>query len=358
MRIIYVSPGYFPRIGGVEYVVKSVAERLASKGHEVTVVAGSPEAEAPGREEINGVEVLRWPTWAPGGAYHMPKATGKFAEAVAELCRGADVLHIHNIHAITAYYAWRGWRRCVGKVRLVVTPHYHRTGHTIFRRLLWIPWRTVVGRMLRSASVIHAVSEYEAMLLEEDFGVKPIVIMHGVDEDVLSYKWDPRGYAMYAGRIEKYKNIDLVAWVIAEMNRRYGTDLEFLVVGEGPYAERLRRNLERIGLKYSILPFQPRKRYLELLSHASLFMTLSRREAFGITPLEAVTIGVPTVITKPWGEHFKGIGRVLIVDADEPVSKLAEEVHRFLSQAKANANKRACTWDEIALEYIEKLYTI
>jgi len=27
MRILYVSPTYYPRIGGVEYVVKSVAER-------------------------------------------------------------------------------------------------------------------------------------------------------------------------------------------------------------------------------------------------------------------------------------------------------------------------------------------
>jgi glycosyltransferase involved in cell wall biosynthesis len=34
MRIAYVAPGYSPRIGGVEYVVKSVAERLAKLGHE------------------------------------------------------------------------------------------------------------------------------------------------------------------------------------------------------------------------------------------------------------------------------------------------------------------------------------
>jgi glycosyltransferase involved in cell wall biosynthesis len=73
MRIVYVAPSYYPRIGGVEYVVKSVAERMAKMGHEVTVVAGEPEAEKPREEEINGVYVIRWPTWAPGGAYHIPK---------------------------------------------------------------------------------------------------------------------------------------------------------------------------------------------------------------------------------------------------------------------------------------------
>jgi glycogen synthase len=37
MRIVYVAQSYHPRIGGVEYVVKSVAKRMAKMGHEVTV---------------------------------------------------------------------------------------------------------------------------------------------------------------------------------------------------------------------------------------------------------------------------------------------------------------------------------
>jgi multimeric flavodoxin WrbA len=41
MRIVYVAPSYYPWIGEVEYVVKSVAERLAKMGHEVMVIAGA-----------------------------------------------------------------------------------------------------------------------------------------------------------------------------------------------------------------------------------------------------------------------------------------------------------------------------
>jgi len=43
LKILYVSPGYYPRIGGVEYVVKSVAERLVRMRHEVIVLAGEPD---------------------------------------------------------------------------------------------------------------------------------------------------------------------------------------------------------------------------------------------------------------------------------------------------------------------------
>jgi len=45
MKILYIAPAYYPHIGGLEYVVKSVAERLAKRGHEVVVLAGEPNAE-------------------------------------------------------------------------------------------------------------------------------------------------------------------------------------------------------------------------------------------------------------------------------------------------------------------------
>jgi glycogen synthase len=40
MRILFIAPSYYPHVGGVEYVVKSVAERLAKAGHEVSVISG------------------------------------------------------------------------------------------------------------------------------------------------------------------------------------------------------------------------------------------------------------------------------------------------------------------------------
>jgi glycosyltransferase involved in cell wall biosynthesis len=77
MRILFIAPSYYPHIGGVEYVVKSVAERLAKAGHEVTVVAGEPNTDKPYEEVVNGVRVVRWPVWSPGNAYHIPRKRGE-----------------------------------------------------------------------------------------------------------------------------------------------------------------------------------------------------------------------------------------------------------------------------------------
>jgi len=65
MRILYVHLFTTPHIGGMEYVIKSVAERLAKASHEVSVLAGEPGIDEPVEEEVNGVKVLRWLTWAP-----------------------------------------------------------------------------------------------------------------------------------------------------------------------------------------------------------------------------------------------------------------------------------------------------
>jgi len=37
MKVLFIAPSYYPHIGGVEYVVKSVAERLARAGHEASI---------------------------------------------------------------------------------------------------------------------------------------------------------------------------------------------------------------------------------------------------------------------------------------------------------------------------------
>ncbi|MFN8568875.1 MAG: hypothetical protein U0Z44_15470 [Kouleothrix sp.] len=40
MRIVHVTPGYWPELGGVERHVQDVSEALARLGHYTVVVAG------------------------------------------------------------------------------------------------------------------------------------------------------------------------------------------------------------------------------------------------------------------------------------------------------------------------------
>ncbi|MFZ8857733.1 MAG: glycosyltransferase family 4 protein [Candidatus Caldarchaeales archaeon] len=243
MKILFITPSYYPNVGGVEYVVKSTAERLAALGHDVVVLTGAPDAHIT-QEEINGLHIIRWPTWAPSGAYHIPKERDQLRNLLRNLLNDVDAVHVHGAHAVLTVWVLASARRINPDVQIVFTPHYHGTGHSALRRFLWIPWRRYVARAVEVADAIHAASPREARLVESHYpqaSGKTVVIPNGVEKDVFGYKW--RGahsdYMMYAGRTEKYKRLE----VAVDLARELG--LRMLVVGRGPHREKLKRYARR-----------------------------------------------------------------------------------------------------------------
>jgi len=353
MRILFIAPSYYPHIGGVEYVVKSVAERLARAGHEVTVVAGEPNTDKPYEEVVNGVRVVRWPVWSPGNAYHIPRKRGELGKFLKELTRQADVIHVHSVHSVFSMYSLRVIKRM--GVRVVVTPYYHGTGHTVFRRLLWVFWRRYVRSLLKGC-IAHTVSKLEARFVEKDFGISAMPIENGVEEWVRDLRWGPQGYVLYSGRIERYKNIDSLAKIVKILNNAYGLNLELKVFGRGPYIEELRKLLKELGIPYEVGNFKPFKEYIEILSHATLFGLLSEKESYPQSVNEANAIGVPVVIAKPWGLNFEGRKRTLIVDLGQGVEAIAGAVYEFLNRVPQEEKSLIPTWSEVTLEYLKKLY--
>ena len=66
MRVLHITPDYYPAMGGGELYVKEISERLASRGHQVTVLAMNSRGLShgngrpfPSSDVINGVSVTR-----------------------------------------------------------------------------------------------------------------------------------------------------------------------------------------------------------------------------------------------------------------------------------------------------------
>jgi glycosyltransferase involved in cell wall biosynthesis len=337
MRILFIAPSYYPHIGGVEYIVKSVADRLAKAGHEVTVVAGEPNTDKPYEEVVDGVRVVRWPVWSPGNAYHILRKRGELEKFSKELAGEVDVVHVHSVHSIFTVYAGLVIASSSMSPRIVVTPHYHGTGHTFVRRVLWTFWRWRVAELLKRASVVHTVSKREALILASHYPEarsKIVVIPSGIDEDVLSYRWQGQSsnYMVYAGRVEKYKRLKLAVDVAKELN------LKLLIIGKGPYKENLVSYAGKVyGGYVEFLEPQPRETYLELVSRARYAINPSKHEAFSIFTAEALAVGTPAIISREIAENLKAEAKPLIRDL-----VIAEK-----AQIK--------TWNEVIELYFRKL---
>jgi glycosyltransferase involved in cell wall biosynthesis len=353
MNLLFISPSYYPYVGGVEYVVKSVAERLVKKGHDVAVLCGEPSSNSPREEYVNGVHVFRWPVWSPGDAYHIPKMMGKLKNWLLNTAKRCDVIHIHSIHSVLTVYSLDVLKDC--KVYKVLTPHYHGTGHTAFRRILWQIWRRYVKRALDYVDLVHAVSDLASKLMFKDFNVESVIIGHGVEEWLSEINWSPSNYVMYSGRIEKYKNVHRLASIVKILNDM-GFNLELKIFGNGSYAAGLIRYLKKLKIKYEFKPPQSYNEYITHLSRASLFGLLSQKEAYGLTVNEANAIGVPVVVVEPWGLNFSERSRTLITRLNKSDEELAKEVAVFLDESKKQPRPKVPTWSQVVDTYIEKLY--
>jgi 1,2-diacylglycerol 3-alpha-glucosyltransferase len=356
-RFIQATHAYLPEIGGVSYVVKALAEGLVAKGHDVTIFTGSGSAKQPTETYEENVKVIRWPTRSVGNAYFLPQSRKMFAEKLGGLINQGDVLHIHNIHALFASSAWNAWsKRKNQDCKLVVTPYYHGGGHTVTRGLLWRLWRPRARSILKSADVVHTVSESEARLVKRDFGISCVPIENGVEDALHQLSWRPSNYVIYAGRIEKYKNVHRLARIVKYLNEKHDMHLGLKIVGEGPFETSLRSSLNAMGVEYELRNFQSYNTYLALLSQASLMGLLSEMESYPQSINEANAIGVPVVVAEPWGSNFSGRPRSLSVSMKASDEQIADEISPYLERVGNDPRCKVPTWIEVVDEYLAKVY--
>jgi len=357
MDIVIVAHAFPPYMGGLSYVVENISTRLAAKGFNVDVVTLDTDGGLPREEVYRGVHVKRFRGYAPDGGYFIPSID--FYRYLRS--READVFHLHNIGALTvpaAYMALRSTGRSY-----VVTPHYHRSGYKWHAKVLWRLYRPVARRILRGAGVVHCVSSYEASLVREVFGVDCIIIPNGVSEDVLDYRWSPPSGGIvvtYAGRLEKYKRVDLVVKATAILKQRGFRDVVVKIIGEGSDLGRVMSVAKELGVEVIHLGFLPRPRYLEELSKSTVFVNASQYEAYSIVSAEAIAIGVPTVVVEPWGQHFKGLRNVFITEqSPEAIASAIEEVLGRLDENGLENSGKALipTWNIVVENLIEEVYS-
>lgn len=354
MRILLVSPRYIPHIGGVEYVVKSIAERLAKMGHDVIVLTGEPSARWVREEIVNNVKIIRWPTWTLREAYHIPKMRNKLVHILRKLGSKVDVIHIHSAHAVLPVYVGIKAKKIHPNIKLIFSLHYHAHGHTLIRELAWrILWRRYVEGLIRYADIIHAVSIVEAERVVKHYPAakdKLVIIPNGIDEDVFQYKWkgENSDYIIYAGRIEKYKRLEVAIDLVTELNR-HGHDLKLLIVGKGPYLSKLKQYAqERDPRKVKFKLPLSRKEYLEAMANAFATINPSYYEAFSIFIAESLAIGTPAIVSHTIARIYKEVK-----SKHSPfLVKLKPVLNKFDLIILTNDNRKIIkTWDNIIREH-------
>ncbi len=151
MKIAQVCRFYHPAIGGVETVVKRLSEGLVKKGHDVKVFCQDDNLESPKSEVINGVGICRYSTQALSLSASMKRSFKSNAG-------NWDIVHAHQYHALPAHYAAKYLR---SRSKLVFTPYYHGTGHSILYKALLRGYRRFGKKAFSLTDKLVCLSKYE-----------------------------------------------------------------------------------------------------------------------------------------------------------------------------------------------------
>lgn len=346
MKIIEVTHTFPPYVTGLAHVVDMLSLNLARLGHDVEVVTLDPSMGLKHEEYFGGIKVTRFPCIAPNyNSYFLPSP--KVVEYLSS--SKADIVHAHNIGALLVPATWIAVGRTHRNGSFIVSPHHHEQGSLWHTRMMWHLYKPLAKKVLDSASAVHCVSEFEARLVRKDFFVDPFVVPNGVADDVFSMKWNPpkdRMVLTYAGRLEGYKRVRKVLEVSSYLSGK-GHPNTVRVIGNGPDLANIINDSKRLNLDLELHPFLPRDEYLRMLSTSSYFLNLSMYEAFSLTTAEALGMGVPSVVSLPWGEIFRDYGNVSIVNGDDSQS-VAESILKAEKNVDLRREFKARPWKQVA----------
>jgi glycosyltransferase involved in cell wall biosynthesis len=298
-RVTFITPTFYPTLGGIETHVAQLAEHLTAAGHDVVVLTAASRSVISdhGRaEERDGYGIERYQLPVAATAELPPVG---LLWAVGKHARDGRIIHAHNYHALTFLGAAARTRGS----RLVLTPHYHGVGRTALRTAAHTLYRPAGGWALRRAAVVLALTGAEAEHLRRDFGpavaAQVRVIPNGARVRPGTRKKLSRPTVFTWGRLQDYKRVDLLVQAAAQLP---GADL--LVAGDGP----VRAALEELA---SGLGVTDRVRFLGRISDEELgdwlasdvlVAAASTIEAFGLTVADALASG-RSVVASPVEAH-------------------------------------------------------
>ena len=350
--VAIVTPRYAPAVGGVEHHVEMLARGLRARGAGVEVITTDPSGKLLPIEVREGVMVRRFPTVRNDGTFFFSPQLGWWLSRHAERF---ELIHAHSYHTPVALQAAAAAK--LHNVPLVVTTHYHGTGHSRLRRMLHQPYRPLGRWMLRQAHTVICVSEAEQALIRQHFGsmLRTAVVPGGVDSaEILAagaHQKEPGSVVVLAaGRLEHYKQTSK----LIEALRRLPPNYRIVVVGDGPERPRIEQLVNTLGVadRSRMLGWVARHELLAWYRTADVFASLSRWEALGLTVMEAAAAGAAIIASDipAYREvaDFMPRGRVSFVSTDCSPVHLAEAIERaaHVRQRTDQGDLRLPTWED------------
>ena len=360
-RTLQVSKFYPPVMGGIETVAWEITEGLNRAGVPTDVLCSHQAPRTVVEVADAGYTIVRAGSL---GRVLSTSVAPAMVRALARLCGGYDVIHLHMPDPMGALAVFL--TRPAGK--LVV--HWH--SDVVRQRVAMYAYRPLQDWVLRRADAVVATSLAYAQASEalRPFQQKVTVIPIGIGDArdqaraevsaAIRERFAGCRLVFALGRMTHYKGFE----VLIRAAERLPEDCRVLIGGDGPRLARLRRDVSHRGLddKVVLLGHVLDHELLCWFEACDVFCMPStlRAEAYGVAMVEAMVMGRPIVASDlpgsgvPWVNQHERTG--LNVPVGDPVA-LAEALGRLLDDADLRRRMGAAARGRYLQEFRADLMT-
>lgn len=352
LKVLQINKLYYPVIGGVERIVRQIAEGLDGKT-DMTVLVCCEKGKSV-VEEVNGVKVIRAGSF--GIFFSMPISIS-FFYYFNKLKKENDIIHIHMPFPLAdVAVSCFGYK---GKIAL----WWHSD---IVRQKRLMPLiKPFMMKLLRRADRIMVASkshidnsEYLGLFREKcvviPFGVKMGQWSRNADDEAQAHVDEPVK-VLFAGRLVPYKGCDVLIKAFSKVS-----GARLTIAGNGPLEEELKKQAKELGLLDRIhftgdINDQDLAKAFE---ECDIFVlpSVMKSEAFGIVQIEAMSRGKPVINTNlPSGVPFVSIDQETGITVEpNDAAGLAEAVQSLVSDGTLRQKYGQAARERAELFFSEK----
>lgn len=348
-----------PKAGGAEIHVAEIFRRLAAQGYEVTLASSGFRGGAP-VDEIDGMRVWRLggiPTYYPRVAYRTLRETRKGNFDVVVEC-------LNKVPFYSPVYS---------AVPVLAICH-HLFGEVAFQQVPWpvaaAVWTTelLIPSLYKRLPFVAISESSQADLIRRGIDASRVRVSHcGIEPATVraNIETPRRMRVAYVGRLEVYKNVDIMLRACAALVDRF-PELEVFVIGRGVARESLEALAKELGIddRTRFTGFISNEERDQLIADTRVCVCPSEKEGWGLTIIESNALGTPVVATDADGlRDSVRDGETGYLVEHRNVEGFRERIAELLEDdelaaqmsARALAWSKTFDWDRAAVEMAEAI---
>jgi glycosyltransferase involved in cell wall biosynthesis len=361
LKLLHIIETLSVEGGGGDRACAELAEAQAQNGHDVTILC-TENPDRPTPITVDGVSIISVPS---GG--RLGRELGwnpNFHVRLMRALENMDIVHSHGTWRMLHVYVRTACRR--RGVPYVQQPH----GSLMPTRLLHRRWFKLIWGMLferrnlAGAAALHAETPDDLVDIRSYFshrniyilpcGSRPIVGSMNTAEFETRYpQLAGKNYVLYLGRLDFQKGVDMLISAFADVFKDQ-PDVALVIVGPD-YNDTKSKLLELAQAREiaNVIFLPAVTNDLEkkaIFSNAACFVLPSHSENFGITVLEALLSGCPTLVSRNtgWASLEEDGGGLVFNPTPDGVR---DALRRFVAMGEAERSTMVEQGQKIAADY-------